>query len=135
MPTIRAYTLLSGAFVFYLFANQTQVGWLYVVAALLAGTVLAAWWLNRSALRGLTVERTINQASMAEVYEEDPMRVEYKIQKTGAGTTHLLLNSETPIADPAGPYRNLALFVPNLPAKRVVALEFSCNAYKRGFYE
>ena len=48
MPTSRSGVVLIGALVLYFFANQTQVGWLYVMCAVLAGTVLSAWWLSRS---------------------------------------------------------------------------------------
>lgn len=64
--TARAGALLIGALVLYFFANQTQVGWLYVMAAALAGLIPAAWTMNRAALRGIEGEREVARS------EDDP---------------------------------------------------------------
>jgi uncharacterized protein (DUF58 family) len=72
MPTARAYSFIVAAVVVYLFANQTQVGWLYVMAALLAGTMAAAGWLSRRALHGLSGERRLPQSAL---YEGDEAAV------------------------------------------------------------
>lgn len=52
LPTARTFTVLIAASLIYLFANQTQVGWMYVMAALLTGMMPAAWAVNRRALTG-----------------------------------------------------------------------------------
>ena len=69
IPTARTITLLVAAFFIYLFGNQTQVGWMFVMSALLAGTVLAAWMLNRHALRGVAIEREVGESPDAGLYE------------------------------------------------------------------
>ena len=51
-PTRRTLTILIAAFLLWAFGNQTQVGWLYVMSALLAGFVGAAAVL---AVSGLTL--------------------------------------------------------------------------------
>lgn len=56
---------MVAALVLYFFANQTQVGWLYLMAAVQIGCIPAAWWLNRGAVRTLTVERSAHVAEPA----------------------------------------------------------------------
>jgi uncharacterized protein (DUF58 family) len=63
--TPRAGTLLVAAVVLYFFANQTQVGWLYLMAAVLASCVGAAWWVNRGVLKTITLDRGAHVADPA----------------------------------------------------------------------
>src|SRR5215813_4910222 len=104
MPTSRAYSFIAASAVIYLFANQTQVGWLYLVSALLLGTVIAAWWLNRGALKGLGGTRKVGNALDADLYEGDETSVELTIRKlAGSSASHIRLNESCPLVAPDAP--------------------------------
>ncbi len=79
MITARARTFLVAAAVLYLFANQTQVGWLYVMSALLVGMVLAGGWLSRGVLRRIDAERRVGTSEDAELFEGDIVSIELLI--------------------------------------------------------
>ena len=83
LPTARAITLLVAALLLYFFGNQTQVGWMYVMSALLAGVVLAAWLLNRRALCGIEIGREVGESPNAELYEGDCATVRLAFRNAG----------------------------------------------------
>ena len=60
MPTKRFYRLLLLTIVLYMFANQTQVGWLYGIMSLLVGMLFVSWRLNRRAIRTISTTRKID---------------------------------------------------------------------------
>src|SRR4051812_36159244 len=113
--TSRGRWFLGAAFVFYMFGNQTQIGWLYVIAGLLVGLVIAAGVLNRGAARGIRVQRLIipgehDESSQtmvavqdATLHEGDPLTLTLIFARDAAlpavqvSTTHL-----SPLADPEG---------------------------------
>jgi uncharacterized protein (DUF58 family) len=133
VPTTRTITFLSAAIVLYLFANQTQVGWSYVMSALLAGTILAAWWFSRGSLRGLSAERRIAQVEM---HEEDMVLVSLSLRKlSGGGTSQLRVLETCPLAAFDSKERNLKLFIPSLPADGSVAFDYTVLVDRRGLYE
>jgi uncharacterized protein (DUF58 family) len=82
--TARAGALLIGALVLYFFANQTQVGWLYVMAAALAGLIPAAWLMNRAGLRGIEGEREV--ALSQDTSSGSPTDADAAAQADGQGT-------------------------------------------------
>jgi uncharacterized protein (DUF58 family) len=131
MPTPRAYSFLVAAFIIYLFANQTQVGWLYVMAALLAGTMLAAGWLSRGTLRGLTGSRLIPQN---ELHEGDEATVYLKLSKRG-GAAQICLTEHCPLVAPDNSYRNLKMFIPSLPSGEAVEFDYTVTLDRRGLHK
>ena len=134
MATSRAYAFLAAAAILYLFANQTQVGWLYVVAALLAGVVAAAWFASRGALRGLRVERTIRaQDGAGDLYESDAAAVDFRLVGERGGAL-LALTETCPLAAPELPQRQQAFFVPDLPAGGQAALTYTLTLHRRGLH-
>src|SRR5579859_4841849 len=152
MPTGRARTFFVAAVVFYLFANQTQVGWLYVMSALLIGIVAAAWWLNRSVLKGITADWEIPDSSRpsageglvvrdstGEIYEGDEIEISLTFQKTTApGTAQVRIEAYCPLAEPGSPgsrQNALKLFIPNLPAKQPLSYDLPMPVYRRGLHE
>ncbi len=136
MPTSRAYTFVAASAVIYLFANQTQVGWLYVVAALLLGTVIAAWRLNRNALKGLSGTRKVGTALEADLYEGDETSVELTIRKTsGMNASHIRLNESCPLVAPDDQYRLTKLFIPSLPTESAVQFRYDITLDRRGLHE
>src|SRR5258708_7793337 len=80
--TARARTFMLVAIVFYLFANQTQVGWLYVMAAVIAGTLFAGVWLSRGTLHGIDARRQLGSSADAELYEGGPINIALSIRRT-----------------------------------------------------
>jgi uncharacterized protein (DUF58 family) len=131
-PTARAWTIGVGALVVYFFANQTQVGWLYVMSALLAGVVIAAWAMNRGALNGMAAARTIEAM---EIYEGDDVMVALRLTQTGrAGAAQIRLIERCPFAPPEDRAWKLPVFIPTLPARAAVELSYTTTADRRGVY-
>lgn len=152
MPTFRAVSFLLAALVLYFFANQTQVGWLYVMSALLAGTVLAAWWLGRGSLRHISADRTVGRDGTqsapydAELYEGEAVAVGLTLRNTGRANAALVRAAEhCPFAAPPvgaiqanGPHTGelpLHIFVPSLPARSSVRLDYEVTIDRRGLHE
>ncbi len=133
MPTTRAYSFLVAAFVVYLFANQTQVGWLYVMAALLAGTIAAAGWLSRDTLRGLGGERRVPQV---ELYEGDEATVQLALRKQqGGSAAQIRITEHCPLAAPEDTLHTIKMFMPSLPSKGAVEFEYNVTVDQRGLHE
>lgn len=136
MPTSRTTTFVATALILYFFANQTQIGWLYVMSALMLGIIPACWLLNRRSLRGIRVERKVGNGISADVYEGDNLSVKVQAQTTGrTGVTHLRLVESCPLTSPDAPERRLGVFMPSIAPKEVVAFEYEITAYRRGWYE
>lgn len=66
MITGRAFGFLIAAFILYLFGNQTQVGWLYVMSALMGGLVMVGWLIHRGTLKRMTGERDFDRDTFHE---------------------------------------------------------------------
>jgi len=129
-------TVLIAAFLIYLFANQTQVGWMYVMTALLVGMIPAAWAVNRRALTGVQVERQVGEGPQAGLYEGDRTRVTLTLRNVGrAATAHIRTTERCPLAAPDSPYRQMNLFVPTLPARGGrVCFEYEVEIDRRGLH-
>jgi uncharacterized protein (DUF58 family) len=136
MPTTRAGTVLAAALVLYFFANQTQVGWLYVMSALLAGVVLAAFWLGRGGLRRIEGERSIGGRADAQLYEGDELTITFILSNNGrAGAAQMRLRERCPLAAPDAPQHEMKLYVPSLPSKAHVQFEYNVVADRRGLHQ
>src|SRR5690242_9010006 len=115
MPTARARTFLVAAGVLYLFANQTQVGWLYAMSALLAGVALAGVWLGRGALNGIAAERCAGSNPDAELFEGDSISIELALRHEGRiGAAQVHVTERCPLAAPDAPQCKITMFVPSL---------------------
>ncbi len=132
MPTSRTSAILVGAIVLYFFANQTQVGWLYVMCAVLGGAVLSAWWMSLSNLRGVTAERSIDRD---ELYEGDEARITVTLDAGRASSAQIHLTEWCPLAAPDTSQQMIRLFVPSLPRGEKVQFDYEVSVYKRGVYE
>lgn len=133
-PTGRALILLIGAVVVYFFANQTQVGWLYVMSAALAGVVLASGWMNRGMLRRIEGERMVGDFETVELYEGDEARITFTLHNTGAsGAAQLRLTELCPLAAPDK--RAMPIFVPSLPGRGSARFEYKVVVDRRGLYQ
>ena len=134
MPTSRAYSFAAASIIIYLFGNQTQVGWLYVVSALLLGSVVAAWWLSRSSQKGLSGTRQVGKNLDADLYENDEVEINFTLRKTGANSNHLRLTEVCPLAAPDSQQRTTRLFVPALPGGEAVQFTYHVTIDRRGLH-
>lgn len=133
MPNGRAYWFLFGAFTFWLFANQTQIGWLYVIAALLVAVVLAGYWLNRGSLRAITATRTLSIAPDDALHEGDDLTIRLHLaSKRRTPAVQLNVTEACPLADPDSDERHLTMFVPVLPLKSGISYPYNVTVYQRG---
>lgn len=133
MPTKRTRTLLITAGLLYLFANQTQVGWLYVMSALLAGVVLAAGLLNRRVLKPVSVERQVGATLKPTLHEDDETTIQLAFHNAGRLNAAQLRATEVCIlADPQ--HSHMPLFIPSLPPGETVRFDYDMIVYRRGLH-
>ncbi|MGB1288592.1 MAG: DUF58 domain-containing protein [Aggregatilineales bacterium] len=136
LPIITGRTggFFVGSFVFYLFANQTQIGWLYVVSATLMGLIFAAYVLNRTVLKGIEVTRRL-QPETFERYENDDLSITLTINTTRRQSSlQLNITENCLVAPPESDYRDVTMFVPVLPAREGVQFTYNFPIYRRGLY-
>ncbi|MBI1276736.1 MAG: DUF58 domain-containing protein [Anaerolineaceae bacterium] len=135
MPTSRAYSFAAASIVIYLFGNQTQVGWLYVVSALMLGVVAAGWLLSRGSLKGLGGKRQIGNTLDADLYEGEEVEIMLQIDKIKGAASSLVRIEETcPLAAPDSPQRRAQLFIPALAEGEAVQFEYTVTLDRRGLY-
>ncbi|GAB4581880.1 MAG: DUF58 domain-containing protein [Anaerolineales bacterium] len=136
MPTRRAATFLFLSLLLYLFANQTQVGWLYVMSALLAGIVLTAFSVNRRALKGLIGQRKIGTGEYDEYYEEAEVEISLTLRNSHRlPATQLRVIETCPLVAPASENHTLNIFIPALAPQQTSNLQYRVSIHKRGLYE
>jgi len=146
-PTRRGWAVAAVAVLLYFFANQTQVGWLYVLSALAAGVWLTTWFLPRRMLRGLTLARRINgQRSPSlrsgesanpvelELYAGETITVELELTTTGRTPALQVRGEEICPLAPADE-RTQSFFVPGLPPGANVTLNYETTCARRGWFE
>src|SRR5688572_7736550 len=132
MVTKRTRTLIIAALLLYFFANQTQIGWLYVMSALPAGIVIASGMLNRGMLRGLRIERAL---SVDEIHEGEPITITLDVlnsRRTAAA--HIQTTEICSLADPEGAEHDLPIFIPFLKGRSQAAFSYTVPAYRRGLH-
>jgi uncharacterized protein (DUF58 family) len=146
--TSRGRWFLGAAFIFYMFGNQTQIGWLYVIAGLLVGLVITAGILNRGAARSIRVQRVITRGQDDEsekspvlaqegqpLHEGDPLRLTLLFNRESAlpavqvSATHLC-----PLADPDSEMAATTLYIPILSRESPLQYTLSFPVYRRGVY-
>jgi uncharacterized protein (DUF58 family) len=132
-PTARFWSFLAASIVFYFFANQTHIGWLYVVSALLGGIILAAWVLNRSSLKGIIGKRDLNSLSEDTLHEGDEVSITLIFSsKRQIPAAHLKLVERCPLASPESDEAKLSIFIPTLT--QILHFEYVTIAYRRGLH-
>jgi uncharacterized protein (DUF58 family) len=151
MPTKRAWTLLSLALVLYFLANQTQVGWLYIIADALVGLLLAALFYSLGLLKLIRVKRSWEKEispveaavapgemddpalSLPSFHEDDPIAITLQFD-IGSRRPALSIRSQevcplAPVADRVQP-----LFIPILLKGQPVRLSYQTVCDRRGHY-
>jgi uncharacterized protein (DUF58 family) len=136
---------MMGALVLYFFANQTQVGWIYVMAALLAGLVPAAWWVSRGALRGLSAARRVALSQPAHgdrapahttaqaLHEGDCVDITLHV-RAARTAAQLHFTEQCVLAAPDSALRTQPVYVPALPRHQAVDLSYSVELDRRGVH-
>jgi uncharacterized protein (DUF58 family) len=114
MPTSRAFWFWITSLMFYFFANQTQIGWLYVVSALVFGVLLAAWWANHRALRRLQPARHLEARDA--YHEDDTLTIDLSIHNPRrSASAFVMLHEACPLVAPQASERDLRLLFVSLP--------------------
>jgi len=150
MPTRRAKLLLLVAVLLYSLANQTQVGWIYIISDGLVGVILAAYIYSWWGLNTLQITRQFNKPS-AELHtkptdptrrqlnhtilfhEDDPIEVSLQCTQTGFRPLYFLQGDEIcPFAPPNE--RNQPFFITALYRRQTVNLTYQTSCYQRGLY-
>ena len=136
LPTRRGWGLAGLALVCYLFANQTQVGWLYVFAALAAALLLATVGLPGRMLRGLRLTRQVNGAALAvepNPAVNDTLTVTLTVSNgnwlPAVQVTGVEMCAPAPPAD-----RTQPLFIPFLPGGHAAPLSYTVTCARRGWF-
>lgn len=134
--TARGWMLAALALAFYLFANQTQVGWLYVFSALTAGLWFAAFFWPQRQLRHLGVTRFINGSAPTaemELYAGQKVQVDLAFANPARWPALQIAGAETcplaPAAERAQPF-----FIPYLSARSTLTLTYTVTAHRRGLF-
>ena len=131
MPTRRALAFLITTTLLYLFANQTQVGWIYIMSAIVAGVLIASWWINRRTLRGIVMERIVNSLD-DELHEGDEINIQLTLRHTKRSTVSLIrLNETCPLSPNPQP---LNLFIPSLSQNQTAQFNYTVIADRRGVH-
>jgi uncharacterized protein (DUF58 family) len=136
LPTKRGWMLVAVALVLYFFANQTQVGWLYVLAAITAGLGLAAWPVPRRMLRDLSLTRRLNgqNASDLELHAGDSVSVDLEFRNTARFPALQIRGLEIcPLAPAADRTQNF--FISTLSPRSPLTLNYETTCARRGWFE
>jgi uncharacterized protein (DUF58 family) len=136
-PTQRGWAIAAVVLLLYFFANQTQVGWLYVLSALAAGVWLTTWFLPRRMLRGLTLARRINGLATPielELYAGETITVELDLTNTSR-TPVLQVRGEEICPLASADERTQSFFVPGLSPGADVTLKYETTCARRGWFE
>jgi len=157
MPTKRALVLVVLALALYLLANQTQVGWTYVMVDGLAGLLIVAFFYSLGMLKPVQLRRTFHNLSTGatrhvdtplptpaqpdgdmilrppDFYEDEPIEVSLHLKHTALKPAFLINGQENcPFAPPAD--RAQPFFVPAVFKGQTLQLSYQTTCHRRGFY-
>lgn len=134
MPTSRFYSFLFASFMFYFLANQTQIGWLFVVSALLGGILLAGFFLNRGSLKGISGNRKLSIQDDQPLHEGDDLTIALQVNnQRSVATAHLHVLENCPLAAPDSDEHNLPMFIPIL--SDTVQFDYDFTVHQRGVFQ
>ncbi|MCB0208280.1 MAG: DUF58 domain-containing protein [Anaerolineae bacterium] len=142
---MRVFVLFVLALTLYLLANQTQVGWLYLMSNSLIGLLLVDYFYGRRILHGVRFSRSFRPPSvdsdqisnpLAEIvdfFEDDPIEVTLQAEQTGLRPAFLISGHEKcPFAPPAE--QNQSFFIDRLFRNRPVRVSYQTSCDRRGLY-
>ena len=137
MITAKGVGFLAAAVVLFLLARLTQVGWLYLVDAVLWGIVLlsAAFpWLGVAFLAAeRSVERPDAKRGRAGPAEDDPVRIKITLRGRAPWPSYVLsLFYDCPLAAPGSRLRRF--FVTEVSTSGQVSMVSTVEAFQRGMH-
>lgn len=122
-PTRKAFSLSLGSLLLFGVGANAQAGWLYVIAACMAGVVVAGVLMPRYAIKGLEVERRVPHFSTA----GDPLDFEVVINNRSRGAKGPLSGADL--------FLGGSMFVaPRVGAKSALTIPINVQAPRRGQY-
>jgi uncharacterized protein (DUF58 family) len=137
MITARGAGVLAAAITIFLLARLTQVGWLYLLDALLWGIILlsaALPWLGVAALSAhRRLERQGFSKGLPGPSEGEPVKIELTLHSRSLWPSFFLkVSYHCPIAEPAS--RLLRFFVARLSCSSPISLTSTVQAHQRGMH-
>ncbi|MEM7799373.1 MAG: DUF58 domain-containing protein [Chloroflexota bacterium] len=133
MPTRRFCALLVLALVLYFFANQTQVGWLYIMVGLLFGVMFIAYRLNRKGSEGVNVDISLPGPDR-QLWEGDLVTWEARFSSiAGHGSYQYQIGLENPLEDPQSEAAVRYWLLPHI-SEDGISLKEETVLYKRGLH-
>ena len=163
MPTKRTWGFLILAVALYFLANQTQVGWVYIITDGIVGLLIVAFFYSLGLLTPIQVTRTFRNLSAAQpspvpsfyknkrerrangdnvdsldltppdFHEDDPIQVTLRFHNAGFRPAFLVNGDEF---CPFAPLNDQAqpLFIPSLFKSQPVNLSYQTSCDRRGLY-
>ncbi len=141
--TKRSAGLAAMTIAVYLFANQTNVGWLYMIAALSASVILTSILFSLLSFKGLKITRSLNtgpRAGTGVLHEDDVVEITLGLEKTGLQPTTFVSVSEHCPIDAPGKETKRFFFLPldkakiGLSSGELDKATYMVACYKRGVY-
>lgn len=159
MPTPRTWRLFFIAIILYLLANQSQVGWLYIITDGLIGLLIVAFFYSRGMLNTIKAKRTfhpetagvtkrsfIGQSSALShpneepfdftpptFHEDDPIQVSLQFRQSGLRPAWQVSGLENcPFAPPDDQAQ--PLFIPGLSRGQTINLSYQTRCDRRGHF-
>jgi hypothetical protein len=163
MPTRRAWIFIILALALYLLANQTQVGWVYVMTNSLIGLLLATFLYGLGMLKPIRVHRTFHNLSTfssafslptshkkqgrtasngapddyslepADFFEDDSIEVTLQFKHTGLKPA-LLVGGQESCPFASPSDQAYPFFLPVLFKNQSLNLGYQTICHRRGFY-
>lgn len=150
MPTRRAGLLFLVAILLYGLANQTQVGWIYIISDGLVGVILAAYLYSWWGLNSLQITRQFKKPSAESsieptnssffqpdkaitFHEDDPIEISLQYTQMGLRPLYFLQGDEICPFTPLDA-QNQSLFISALYRRQTISLSYQTSCYQRGLY-
>lgn len=140
MPTKRSWMLIILAVGLYMLANQTQVGWVYLMSNMITGLLLATFIVSMGSLKSIRIDRAFQNLSPQSgrnngdsFHEDDPVEVSLQVAQQRFKPAFLINGQENcPFAPPAE--QKQSLFISALFKYRPLELQYRTTCDRRGLY-
>ena len=138
MITLRGVAMVATATFIYLLARLTQVGWLYLLDAMVWGSIILSLILPFLATLSLSARRNVvrsqGKPGSTGPAEGETVRIDLALKNERPWPRYLLsVDYECPLAAPES--RSQRFFVPQLDGGSTLDLAASVTCYKRGLHQ
>lgn len=150
MPTRRTGLWLALTVLVYFLGNQTQVGWLYLMASGILGLLVVHFFYTWGMLRRLDIERTFasptaepaaqrtaspyDLADTAPTFhEDDPIQITLRTRKAGLRPAFLIHGEETCPFAPTDEQKQ-TFFIPSIYPGQRLNLTYTTTCDRRGWH-